>query len=125
MELLNSKQMDNTNDSPNNNKRSPSPDTGGRTPPGANSGSKQLWIDDLKRGARETIHVNFALRQLFGKYGTVENVDLKITTSSRMKGTACVTMTSAAEAVEACRHMNGRMVLDQGPIKVSICDPNT
>lgn len=107
--------------------RSPSPavqNNGGRTPPGANSGGRKLWIDELTRGSRETIQMNFAIRTQFGKYGIVENVDLKVNTKSRMKGTACVEMSTAAEAVEACRNLNGKMILGQGPMKVSICDPN-
>jgi len=86
--------------------------------------SNKLWIDGLKRGARETIQVNFALREAFGKYGSVVDCDLKITTSSRMKGQACITMSTNDEATEACRNLNGEPFMDHGNLRVDIVDPN-
>merc|ERR1719433_543304 len=86
--------------------------------------SAKIWIENLKRGERQTIQVNFALRELFGKYGTVEDCDLKITTSARMKGQACITMGTPDEATEATRHLNGEDFMDHGALKLEIVDPN-
>lgn len=99
------------------------PAAGGRTP--LNAGlSNKLWIDGLKRGSNDTIKTNFGLRQLFGKYGTIEGLDIKITTTSRLKGNAVVTMSTAAEATEAARFLNDFDFPEHGPLKVDIVDPN-
>merc|ERR1719433_2535724 len=86
--------------------------------------SAKIWIENLKRGERQTIQVNFALRELFGRYGTVADCDLKITTSARMKGQACITMGSPDEATEAVRNLNNEEFMDHGPLKLEIVDPN-
>merc|ERR1719499_201207 len=100
-------------------------DRGRFRPTPRNAGlSNKIWVDGLKRGERQTIQVNFALRELFGKYGTVEDCDLKITTSARMKGQACITMGNPDEATEATRQLNGENFMDHGALKLEIVDPN-
>lgn len=99
------------------------PAAGGRAPMNAGLSNK-IWIEGLKRGSNDTIKTNFGLRQLFAKYGTVENVDIKITTTSRLKGSAVVTMSTPAEATEAARFLNDFDFPDHGPLKVDIVDPN-
>lgn len=54
----------------------------------------------------------------------VENVNLKINTKSKTKGTACVTMATPEDAVKACKKLQSKMILNQGPMKISICDPS-
>jgi len=95
----------------------------GRTPQNAGLSNK-LWIEGLKRGSNDTIKTNFTLRELFGKYGTVDDLEVKITTTSRLKGSAVVTMATPAGATEAARYLNDFNLPEHGPLKVDIVDPN-
>jgi len=99
------------------------PPSVGRMPPNAGLSNK-LWIDGLKRGSNETIKVNFALREMFGKHGTIENVDIKITTTSRLKGNAVITMGTAEGATQAAKFLHQSDFLDHGKLSVDIVDPN-
>merc|ERR1740124_1884761 len=69
--LLDSKKQEKDREE-NSTERRPKP-----TPRNAGKSAK-IWVEGLKRGERQTIQVNFALRELFGKYGTVADCDLKI-----------------------------------------------
>jgi len=93
-------------------------------PEPANAGkSNKLWVDGLQRGSNDTIKCNFALRTMFGEYGDVANVDLKITTTSRLKGQAVVTMATAEDATKAAKHLHRKPFLDHGDMTVEVVDP--
>lgn len=93
-------------------------------PEPANAGkSNKLWVDGLQRGSNDTIKCNFALRTMFGEHGSVVNVDLKITTTSRLKGQAVVTMATAEDATQAAKHLHRKPFLDHGDMTVEVVDP--
>jgi RNA recognition motif-containing protein len=78
----------------------------------------KLYVGNLSYNTTEE-----GLRTLFAQAGTVVAVDLiKDRDSGRMKGFGFVTMSSAEEAQEAIKTLDGKM-LDNREIKVNIARP--
>lgn len=81
----------------------------------------QLFMKILVRNLTRSIKEN-EIKELFEKYGTVENCDLVLDKSTRKsKGFAFVEMPKTDEANKAIKELNGKKFVNH-PIRVKVAE---